>query len=57
MKNDDLLNTFNQKGIAAQKEKFQNIKKKKAITPIDSGALVAIKGGAGNPPTKPSRPN
>ncbi len=45
MKKDNLLNAFKQKGITNQKGKLQSISKEKAITPIDSGMLINIKGG------------
>ncbi len=45
MKNDKLLKAFNQKEIKAQKKSLLSVKKGKNICPIDSGSLVAIKGG------------
>jgi len=48
MKKDKLFNAFSDKGMKAMPKKSNTIKdiqNKKGLSPIDSGALITLKGG------------
>ncbi len=48
MKKDKLMNAFSNKGMKARSKKtnsIEDLKNKKGIAPIDSGAMIALKGG------------